>query len=575
MKKSLLAILLAAAMMVMVFAGCGSAAGSAAEAAASDAVSSAAEAAEAVEEAAETVEAAPAEEAVPAEDEASAETMPGADTHEYPEITYPLVDEPTTLTYWQAWPPFLNEISEPQDAAMFAKMEEITGIHLDITAVSTETDATDFMLMCATGDMTDFMQGGASHYTGGGTKAIEDDILVDMLPYLEEYSANYYRIMMEDPTFYKTVVNDEGQVPSLIGIYKDPYYTDQGMWIRQDILDAVGKEVPTTVDELDDVLGAFKDHGLTDPYVLLYEGTCDLLSRAYDAGDKVVDGQIVSNALTDNTKDMLKKLHEWYDKGFVNVDFVTYTDSNTKPPQSVVLSDNGGMFVEDVASIAGYYLMSNNPDFNLQPMGQVRLTPDQELNTGFIGQYAADKYSLSMSTNCSDPRLAIQYMDYLFSDEGFVMANYGIEGETYTIDENGDYQFTDLILNNPQGFDWQLCQSLYINPGFPCLNDLAAQELTYNDAQKAAVPTWTAAYDSADETMPNQNWLSYTTEESYRRAELQTDLETYQEEFRLKAITGQVDIDAEWDNYVATCKSMGFDELQEISQAALTRYLEK
>ena len=337
----------------------------------------------------------------------------------------------------------------------------------------------------------------------------------------------------------------------------------------------MGKEVPTTVDELDDVLGAFKDHGLTDPYVLLYEGNCDLLSRAYDAGDKVVDGQIVSNALTDNTRDMLKKLHEWYEKGFVNVDFVTYTDSNTKPPQNVVLSDNGGMFVEDVASIAGYYLMSNNPDFNLQPMGQVRLTPDQELNTGFIGQYAADKYSLSMSTNCSDPRLAIQYMDYLFSDEGFVMANYGIEGETYTIDENGNYQFTDLILNNPQGFDWQLCQSLYINPGFPCLNDLAAQELTYNDAQKAAVPTWTAAYDSADETMPNQNWLSYTTEESYRRAELQTDLETYQEEFRLKAITGQVDIDAEWDNYVATCKSMGFDELQEISQAALTRYLEK
>ena len=46
-----------------------------------------------------------------------------------------------------------------------------------------------------------FMQGGASHYTGSGTKAIEDDILVDMLPYLEEYSANYYRIMMEDPTF--------------------------------------------------------------------------------------------------------------------------------------------------------------------------------------------------------------------------------------------------------------------------------------------------------------------------------------------------------------------------------------
>ena len=44
---------------------------------------------------------------------------------------------------------------------------------------------------------------------------------------------------------------------------------------------------------------------------------------------------------------------------------------------------------------------------------------------------------------------------------------------------------------------------------------------------------------------------------------------------RLKFITGQADIDKEWDNYVATCKSMGFDELQEITQAAVTRYLEK
>ena len=403
---------------------------------------------------------------------------------------------------------------------------------------------------------------------------IEDDILVDMYPLLEEYSHNYWGMMMEDPTFYRNVVNDEGQVPTLIGMYKDPYYTDQGMWIRQDILDRVGLDVPKTLDELEAVLEAFKGEGLTDPIVILSEGQCDLLSRAYDAGDKLVDGKVVSNALTDNSKDMLKKMHEWYDKGYINVDFVTYTYSNTKPPQDVVLSDNGGMFVEDVASIAGYYLMSNNPDFNLQPMGQIRLTPDQKLNTGFIGVRAADKYSLSMSTNCEDQQLAIQYMDYLFSDEGFVLANYGIEGYTYTV-ENGEYQFTDLILANPQGFDWQLCQSLYINPGFPCLNDLHAQELTYNDAQRAAVPTWSAAYDSSDETIPNQNFLSYTTEESYRQAELQTDLETVQSEFRLKAITGQLDIDKEWDAYVQQCKDMGSDELLQITQNAVDRYLNK
>ena len=288
----------------------------------------------------------------------------------------------------------------------------------------------------------------------------------------------------------------------------------------------------------------------------------------------MVDGKLVNNSLGDEGKQMMLKMNEYYEKGYINVDFVTYTDSSTKPPQAVVLSDNAGMFVEDVASIAGYVNMSNNPSFDLEPMGQVRLSADQVLNTGFIGQYAADKYSLSISTNCEDVVLAVQYMDYLFSDEGFLLANYGTEGVTYTV-ENGEYQFTDLILANERGFDWQLCQSLYINPGFPCLNDLAAQELTYNDAQKAAVPTWVAAYDSSDETVPNSNWLSYLPEESARQAQLQSDLDTYQEEMRLKFITGQADVEAEWDNYVSTCLSMGYEELQEITQAALDRYMEK
>lgn len=559
MKKNLLALLLVLAMALSVLAGCGDNKETSAKSSAPET---------------ETTQSETPAPVVP-EAPASAEEASAAEpVEERPAIEYPLVDETTTLTYWQAWPPFLNEISAPQDAAMFQKLEEITGVHLEITAVSTENDANDFMLRCASGDLTDLIQKGSTHYTGGGAKAIEDEILVDMLPLLEEYSVNYWNIMNSDPNIYKNVVNDEGQVPTLIGMYKDYYYTDQGYWIRQDILDEVDKEVPKTLDELEDVMAAFKEHGLTDPLVVLSQGNCDLLARAYDAANKMVDGELVYADGTDNMKDMLKKMHEYYDKGYINVDFVTYNYSDTKPPQDVVLSDNAGIFNEDVASIAGYYLMAENPNFELVPMGQIRLNEGDKLNTGFIGVKAADKYSLSMSTQCSDPELAIKYMDYLFSDEGFMLANYGIEGETYTM-VDGEPQFTDLILNNPQGFDWQLCQSLYINPGFPCLNDLSAQELTYNDAQKAAVPTWVEAYDSSDETMPNTQWLSYTTEESNRRADLQTDLETYQEEMRLKFITGQADIDAEWDTYCAQLESLGFYELMEIDQAAVDRYMAK
>ncbi len=567
MKKRVVSLLIALTMLSAMLAGCGGGGTS------DQSASSAPETKQESTASAAAPTEAPKPESAPEADSAP-ETSAAEPASDRPEVSYPLTEEETTLTYWQAWPPFLSEISEPSDAAMFDKLAEATGVRLEITAVSTETASDDFMLRCASGDLTDMVQNAATQYTGGGAKAIEDDVILDLLPLINEYSVNYYNIINSDPNIYKNVVNDEGQVPSLIGMYTDYYYTDQGFWIRQDILDKTGLSIPKTVPELDAVLDAFKNLGLTDSLVVLSEGKCDLLEVAYGASDRLVDGKIQPGALTDNYRDYLKKLHEYYQKGYISVDFVTYNESDTKPPQDVVFNDMAGIFKEDVAAIAGYLNSTNTPGFDLQPMGQIRLNEGDRLDTGFIGVKAADKYSLSISTQCSDPKLAIQYMDYLFSEEGHMLANYGIEGETYTM-ENGQPQFTDLILNNPQGFDWQLCQSLYINPGFPCLTDLSVQEMTYTDAQKAAVPTWVEAYDSSDETMPNERWLSYTTEESQHKADLQNDIETYQTEMRLKFITGQLDIDAEWDNYCAALEGMGIHTMEQINQAAVDRYLAK
>ena len=504
-------------------------------------------------------------------EESVAEAVPAGDR---PTVSYPLTEDISTLTYWVAWPPFLNSISEIGDALIFEQLEEITHVHLDITSVSTETAADDFMLRCASNDLTDMAQGVSTLYTGGGTKAIEDEILMDLVPLLDEYSEHYYNMIHQDESIYRTVLNDEGQIPAYVGMYTEPYYTDQGYWIRKDILEDVGKEMPTTVDELEDVLAAFKDHGLSDGLVVLYTGMCELMARAYDANNKVEDGTAVYKGLSDDYKDFMIKMNEFYEKGYINQNFASYTWSDTKPPQEVVFSDMAGIFNEDVASIAGYYNTSNNPNFELEALPQIRRDKDMVLDTGFIPVIVADKYNLSITTSCEKPELAVQYMDYLYSDDGFILSNYGVEGVTYTV-ENGEYHFTDLILNNESGFDWQLCQNLYINPGFPCLTDLSIQKMTYNDAQKNAVDTWAAAYDSSEGTLPNERWLSYTTEESQKRQDIQNDINTYIEEMRLKFITGQADIEAEWDNYCSTLESMGYYELEKIDQAAYERYINK
>lgn len=55
----------------------------------------------------------------------------------------------------------------------------------------------------------------------------------------------------------------------------------------------------------------------------------------------------------------------------------------------------------------------------------------------------------SVSTACTEPALAVQMLDWLYSEEAQLLGGYGTEGESYTI-ENGSPAFTDLILQNPQ-----------------------------------------------------------------------------------------------------------------------------
>lgn len=44
--------------------------------------------------------------------------------------------------------------------------------------------------------------------------------------------------------------------------------------------------------------------------------------------------------------------------------------------------------------------------------------------------FGADGYGISITTDCEDPVRAIKFLDWLSSDEGQVLRNWGIERET-------------------------------------------------------------------------------------------------------------------------------------------------
>ena len=213
MKKTL-ALLLALCMVFSLLAACGNAASSAAPAASeasAEAEVSAPEAEDApdVEEAPAPAEPASAEEASVLEGGSEVVETVGdpmeAMAEEY--ISYPLEGD-NTITMWYYTPPYVQFVDSNMKFNAIDDMEAATGVKLDIKEVGSSTAGEQFNLMVASGDMTDLIPA-REYYTGGITKAYEEDIIIDISEYIEENMPNYVDVLAcLDEQTQKDTLND-------------------------------------------------------------------------------------------------------------------------------------------------------------------------------------------------------------------------------------------------------------------------------------------------------------------------------------------------------------------------------
>ena len=183
-KKKFVTILLLLSLFASLAAGCGAQSQSVSEAASRQ------ESASAPQPSAEAM--------APVETATSVEAMEHLDsttesTEEEPlaEVEYPLTDTPLTLSVFFSVSPMLAEmISSMNDIAAYDKAEQETNIHLDAVLSTPETTSEKFQVMIASGTYTDLMHGVSMNYAGGYDKAIDDEVLLDLNPWM-----NMRRIM--------------------------------------------------------------------------------------------------------------------------------------------------------------------------------------------------------------------------------------------------------------------------------------------------------------------------------------------------------------------------------------------
>jgi putative aldouronate transport system substrate-binding protein len=163
---------------------------------------------------------------------------------------------------------------------------------------------------------------------------------------------------------------------------------------------------------------------------------------------------------------------------------------------------------------------------------------------------------------------ALKWVDYWFTEEGSDLCCYGQEGVSYTI-ENGERQFTDVVLNNPDGMAFTLAMQVYAMGNGTFLADPTVNTISYSENQMNLYESYIdTLVNASDYSYQIPSYLSLGTTESESYAKTYSDIITYVAESYLKFITGTLNLEGDFDAYCAEVQSMGIDSCVKIIQDA-------
>lgn len=454
--------------------------------------------------------------------------------------------ELVVLTAWTVWPPFYAtldpSIQSASDVPIVAELEKRLNIRLDFVTNSTETATEKFNLMTSTGDYTDvFVYDIDSNYSGGASNAVEQEVVADLAGLLKTYAPTFYNYVTEYD-LDRELTTGEGYFAGIPTLYSDTRVRETGIVIRGDWLDQLGLSVPETTQEYVDVLTAFKqDLGVTSPLAIANYGTISGIEAAFQPRGWYVENNEVKYG-TDIMQEYLSYMHDLYADGLIQIDFMS---GDIRVAEGLFLSGNAGSLLLQYSRFET--LLSQLEDES----AYLTAVPDLVINKGSASSFGeggttSTKYDFTnciyVSTGCSNIEIALAYIDYLFTDEGSLLANYGTEGTTFEYDSNENPQYTEIIANNENGVPASWAIAIYINSNLPDLRLYSRSWYSLSEYEAEAISIWDTQYtgDGVYSLLPDK--LAYTPQENEVLSKFEADLNTYYDENYLAFVIGEKDV---------------------------------
>lgn len=430
-------------------------------------------------------------------------------------------------------------------------------------------EAEKFNILVSMDELPDIIEYSWMDYPGGPTKALSDGVIQELD--FENKAPNLYKYLQEHPDVDKLCKTDDGKYFAFPFIRGDrSLQTSAGIVIRKDWLDELSLPVPETIDEWTETLTAFKEKkGAKSPlsYVLNNEPWGAFLG-AYGAVDGLYidNGQVKYGAMEPGYKDYLAKLNEWYQAGLIPSDFSTL---DPKIIDSNIINGASGATTGSVGSGLGRWMSAaTDPEFELVA------APYPVLNKGDKPEFGQMQLSTpgtftAISRDCKNVDLAMEILDYGYSEEGMMFYNFGIEGESYEM-KDGYPTYTELITNNPDGLSMSAAMARYIQAYSegPFVQDKRYMEQYASlPQQKEAVNIWSDT-NMESHLLPNISLLPEQTVEMSKKI---SSINTYKNEMATKFIMG-IEPMSNYDEFVNELRNRGIDEYLAMMQEAYERF---
>ncbi len=361
-------------------------------------------------------------------------------------------------------------------------------------------------------------------------------------------------------------MNDDGLyawAPMIRG--KESSLVFAGNIIRQDWLEELGLEAPTTIQEMEDILLTFKEKKGADAGYSFAWNYYERMVNAYGVCEDMYvdgDGKVHYGFLEDGYQEFLNLFHKWYEIGILDPDGFSqnidaYYAKVAAGRTGLVLGNTGGEFSKFET------FKAENAAMDFQPIPNPVLKKGDSFPVD-ISAYRVSNIGAMISSNCENVEAAARVLDYVYGKEGSLLANYGIEGKTFEY-INGKPEFTDYVLNNPDGLSLQQALSIYAGDQ----NKSHIREISPYpyEVQQKSLEVWA----SPEGKVKNMPPVTMTTAETDEYNSIMTAINTYVDESKLAFIYGTQSLDT-YDEFIADLKDMQIDRAIELQQAAYDRF---